>query len=70
MTAFDIIYIIGAGVAFIMSFLYLVSINKNLPKGQQSLIGVIIISCILAYFSWAVPIWWLGNTIYNRKFKK
>lgn len=38
MTAFDFIYFIGSGIAFIMAFIGTYDANKNLPKEEQCLI--------------------------------
>lgn len=66
MTAFDFIYFIGSGVAFIMAFIGTYDANKNLPKEEQCLGGVFFASFFCAFLSWAVPIWWLGFEIYKR----
>ena len=66
MTAFDFIYYIGSGVAFIMGIIGLTAENNSLPKEHQCYAGVIFGASLCAIVSWAVPIWWLGYEIYKR----
>lgn len=66
MTTPDLIYIIGAGVAFLMGIIGLTAENNSLPKEQQCYGGVIFGALLCAIVSWAVPIWWVGFEVYKR----
>ena len=66
MTTPDLIYIIGAGVAFIMGIIGLTAENNSLPKAEQCYGGVIFGALLCAIVSWAVPIWWIGFEVYKR----
>ena len=66
MTTPELIYIIGAGVAFIMGIIGLTAENNSLPKAEQCYAGVIFGALLCAIVSWAVPIWWIGMKIYTR----
>lgn len=66
MTAFDFIYYIGSGVAFIMGVIGLYDANNKLPKEKQCFGGVVCGSLFCAALSWAIPIWWIGFEIYKR----
>lgn len=66
MTTPDLIYIIGAGVAFIMGIIGLTAENNSLLKEHQCYGGVIFGALLCAIVSWAVPIWWIGMKIYER----
>lgn len=66
MTAWDFFYIIGSGVAFLMTFFILADLDRKLPEDKRYLGGVIICAVISAALSWAVPIWWIGLKIYQK----
>lgn len=66
MTIWTFLYVIGCGVALIMSFFGLSAVHRELPE-EQKCIGGLVCSCIIcSLLSWAVPIWWLGYEIYKR----
>ena len=66
MTAFDYIYYIGSGVAFLMGTIGLYNANKYLPEEEQCFGAVVLGVFIFAILSWAVPICWFGYEIYKR----
>lgn len=60
MTLYNLIYIIGCGVAFIMAtFGFLNSEQVKEEIGDKTLI-IFASSLFVSLLSWAVPIWWLG----------
>lgn len=59
MTLYDFIYLIGCGVALLMSIAGLYS--QEIIKRRKPNFGIILLdSVIVAFLSWALPIWWLG----------
>lgn len=60
MTLYDLIYIIGCGVAFMMAnFAFLNSARVKKEIGDDFF--VLFAGClIVSLLSWGVPIWWLG----------
>jgi amino acid permease len=70
MTIWTFLYVIGCGVALIMSCFGLSKVHRELPEEQKS-IGGLVCSCIISsLLSWAVPIWWIGNEVYNKLRRK
>ena len=63
MTVFDFIYIIGFGVAFLMSLIAFYSIDL---EDKECFICKIVCAVLVGLLSWAVPIWWIGFEIYKR----
>lgn len=60
MTLYDLIYIIGCGVAFIMTiFGFSSSAQVKKEIGDKPLV-IFASSLLVSLLSWGVPIWWLG----------
>jgi len=60
MTLYDLIYIIGCGVAFIMAIVgFSNSAQVKEEIGDKPLV-IFASSLFASLLSWAVPIWWLG----------
>lgn len=60
MTLYDFIYIIGCGVAFIMTTFGLLNSAQVKEEIGDNKIVIFASSFIVSLLSWAVPIWWLG----------
>lgn len=67
MTIYDFIYGIGCAVAFLMAFN---GIGKKPDIKEGDGLYVLFISFIASFLSWGLPIYWIGNEIYKRKFKR
>jgi hypothetical protein len=65
-SAFDFIYLIGSGVAFLMALVGLTAEYKMLPEKERCYLSVPFCSVLCAVLSWALPIWWIGFEIYKR----
>lgn len=70
MNGWEFLYLIGYGIAFIMTFYAASEENREMPEEEQCFGGVISVSLICAVFSWAIPIWWIGFKIYKRSGEK
>jgi hypothetical protein len=65
MTLYDFIYLIGYGVALLMSIVGFFS--QEVIKGRKPNFFIILLdSVIVAFLSWALPIWWIGYKLYVR----
>lgn len=64
MTITSLIYIIGCGVAFIMSFIGFLNTRKFKENETSLLFLSAFCACVL---SWAIPIWYLGFKYVLRK---
>lgn len=59
MTLYDFIYLVGCGVAYLMSVIGLIA-TEQIKGVKPQVFSLCIISFIPALLSWALPIWWLG----------
>lgn len=66
MTIWTFLYVIGYGVALIMSCLGLSEVHRKLPEEQKCFWGLAFSCIICSLLSWAVPIWWVGFEFYKR----
>lgn len=60
MTLYDLIYIIGCGVAFIMAVYGLLNSAQVKKEIGDNTLLIFASSLFVSLLSWAVPIWWLG----------
>lgn len=67
MTVCDLIYVIGCAVAFLMAFNGIESQQDKEPGDSPF---ILFLSFAASFLSWGLPIYWIGNEIYERKFKR
>lgn len=68
MTLYDLIYIIGCGVAFIMATVGFSNAAQAKKEFKDKLFLIFMCSLVVSLLSWAVPIWWLGfNCFFEKK---
>jgi hypothetical protein len=60
MTLYDLIYIIGCGVAFMMAIVGFTNSVQVKEEIGDNMIAIFAISLMVSLLSWGVPIWWLG----------
>lgn len=65
MTLWDFIYLIGYSIAFLMSGVGLTMINKE--KIDDNFLLIILGAFMGGFFSWGLPIWWIGYKVYTRR---
>lgn len=66
MTLYDLIYIIGCGVAYLMTVIGLIS-QEQIKGVEPKVFSICLISLIPALLSWGLPIWWLGYHFFCKR---
>lgn len=70
MTLYDFIYLVGCGVAYLMSVIGLI-MQEQIKGVEPKVFSICLISLIPALLSWGLPIWWLGyHFLIVRKVKR
>lgn len=59
MTLYDFLYIVGCGVAYLMTVTGLI-MQEQIKGVEPKVFSICLISLAPALLSWGLPIWWLG----------